>query len=101
TPHPSVLGMALGALDETTRRHINAPPELKGVVIEGVDQSSDAGQKGLHRGDVIVQAGGHPVTTAAEVASAVESAKKAGRSGVLLGIFRQGRTTFLPIKVAG
>jgi serine protease Do len=100
-PHPSVLGMALGALDETTRRHINAPPELKGVVIESVDQSSDAGQKGLHRGDVIVQAGGHPVTTAGEVASAVESAKKAGRTGVLLGVFRQGRTTFLPIKIAG
>jgi len=100
-PHPMVLGMALGVLDEATRRHINAPPEIKGVVVESVDSTSDAGQKGLHRGDVIVQAGGHPVTTAAEVASVVDTAKKAGRTGVLLGVFRQGRTTFLPIKIGG
>jgi serine protease Do len=100
-PAPTVLGMALGPLDETTRRRINGPPELKGVVVETIDQNSDAGQKGLHRGDVIVQANGHPVTTAADVTAAVDAAKKAGRTSVLLGIFRQGRTTFLPIKIAG
>jgi len=100
TPHPSVLGMALGPLDETTRRRLNAPPELKGVLVEKVEQASDAGQKGLRPGDVIVQAGGHPVNSAADVAAAVETAKKAGRTGVLVGVFRQGRTTFLPLKLA-
>jgi serine protease Do len=100
-PHPSVLGMALGPLDEATRRRLNAPPELKGVVVESIDPQSDAGQKGLHRGDVIVQAGGRPVSSAAEVASAVDGAKKAGHTGVLMGIFRQGRTTFLALKAAG
>jgi serine protease Do len=98
-PHPSVLGMALGPLDEATRRRLNAPPEVKGVVVESIDQTSDAGQKGLHRGDIIVAAGGHPVTTAADVAAAVDVAKKANRSAVLLGILRQGRTTFLAIKI--
>jgi serine protease Do len=101
TPHPSVLGMALGPLDEPTRRGLNAPPELKGVVIEKIEQTSDAGQKGLRRGDIIVQAGGRPVTGVADVAAAVDSAKKAGRTGVVFGIFRQGRTTFLALKVAG
>ncbi|MBS0334482.1 MAG: Do family serine endopeptidase [Proteobacteria bacterium] len=99
-PHPNVLGMALGPLDEATRRRINAPPELKGVLIESVEAQSDAGQKGIRRGDVIVQANGHPVTAASDVAVAVDAAKKANRTGVLLGIFRQGRTTFLPIKIA-
>ncbi|HEX2816370.1 MAG TPA: Do family serine endopeptidase [Phenylobacterium sp.] len=98
--HPSVLGMALGPLDEAMRRRLNAPPEVHGVVVESVDQTSDAGQKGLHRGDVIVQAGGRPVATAADVAAAVDSAKKANRAGVALGIFRQGRTTFLALKMA-
>ncbi len=98
-PHPTVLGMALAPIDEATRRRLNAPPEVKGLVVESVAQDSDAGQKGLRRGDVIVQAGGHPVTTAAEVAAAVDAAKKGGRKSVLLGIFRQGRTTFLPISV--
>jgi len=100
TPHPSVLGMALAPLDEATRRRLNAPPELKGVLVEKVEQASDAGQKGLRPGDVIVQAGGHPVNSAADVAAAVETAKKAGRTGVLVGVFRQGRTTFLPLKLA-
>jgi serine protease Do len=98
---PSVLGMSLGPLDEPTRRRLNAPAELHGVVVESIDANSDAGQKGLRRGDVIVQAGGRPVTTAAEVAAAVDAAKKGGKTGVLLGIFRQGRTTFLALKVAG
>ena len=101
TPHPSVLGMALGPLDEATRRRLNAPETLHGVLVESVDQTSDAGQKGLRRGDVIVQAGGKPVTSAADVAAAVDSARKAGRTGILMGIFRQGRTTFLPLKVTG
>ncbi len=101
TPHTSVLGMALGPLDEATRRRLNAPETVHGVVVESVDLTSDAGQKGLRRGDVIVQAGGKPVTSAADVAAAVDSAKKAGRTGILLGIFRQGRTTFLPLKVSG
>jgi len=100
TPHPSVLGMALAPLDEATRRRLNAPPELKGVLVEKVEQASDAGQKGLRPGDVIVQAGGHTVNSAADVAAAVETAKKAGRTGVLVGVFRQGRTTFLPLKLA-
>jgi hypothetical protein len=40
------------------------------------------------------------VATAADVAAAVDGAKKAGRAGVALGIFRQGRTTFLALKMA-
>jgi len=100
-PRPSVLGMALGPLDEATRRRLNAPAELHGVVVESVDANSDAGQKGLHRGDVIVQAGGRSVTSAAEVAAAVDVAKKSGHTGVLVGVFRQGRTTFLALKAAG
>jgi len=99
--HPSVLGMSLGPLDEATRRRLNAPADLKGVLVESVDQSSDAGQKGLRRGDVIVQAGGRPAASAADVAAAVDSAKKAGRAGVLVGVVRQGRTIFLPLKISG
>ncbi|HEY3948121.1 trypsin-like peptidase domain-containing protein [Phenylobacterium sp.] len=99
TPHPSVLGMSLAPLDEATRRRLNAPPDLKGVLIEGVEASSDAGIKGIHRGDIIVQAPvGHPISTAAEVAAAADAAKKAGRPGVVMGILRQGRTTFLTLK---
>jgi serine protease Do len=98
---PEVLGMALGNLDEATRRRLNLPTDLHGVIVEGIDRSSDAGQKGLQRGDVIVQAGGKSVNNASDVASAVDVAKKAGRNNVLVGVFRNGRTTFLPLKASG
>ena len=35
------------------------------------------------------------------IGEVMRAAKKAGHTGVLLGIFRQGRTTFLALKVAG
>jgi serine protease Do len=99
TPQVSVLGMSLAPRDEATRRKINAPPELKGMVVEKVDASSDAGQKGLRAGDVIVRAGDRPVLTAADLSAVVDAAKKSNRNAVLLGVFRSGRTTFLPLKI--
>jgi serine protease Do len=33
--------------------------------------------------------------------AAVDAAKKAGRSSVLVGVLRSGRTAFLPIKISG
>ena len=49
---------------------------------------------------MIVRAGDRPVASAADVAAAVDAAKKAGRASVLLGVYRGGRTTFLPLKIA-
>jgi serine protease Do len=98
---PSVLGMALGPIDDSARRGLNIPPEVRGVVVMSVDQTSDAAQKGLRRGDVIVRAGDRPVASAADLAAAVEVAKKAGRTGVFVGVYRGGRTSFLTLKVSG
>ena len=74
---------------------------MRGAVIENVDQSSDAGSKGLRRGDVITLANGRAVAGATDLAAAVDAAKKAGRNAILVGVYRNGRTAFLPIKVAG
>jgi serine protease Do len=98
---PSVLGMSLAPLDDTLRRQLGLPASVRGAVVMNVDPGSDAGQKGLKRGDVIVRAGDAQVTGASEVQSAVEAAKKAKRPSVLIGVFRGGRTLFLPLKIAG
>ena len=98
---PVVLGLALAPLDEAARRRYNVDPGVHGVVIDSVDQASDAAQKGLRKGDVVVRAGDRDVASASEFASAVEAAKKAGRVSVLVGVHRGGRTSFLPLKVSG
>jgi len=96
-----VLGMALSPLDSAARTRLNLPPEVRGAVVDTVDQSSDAGAKGMRRGDVITLANSRPVTSSADLAAVVEAAKKAGRTSVLVGVYRNGRTAFLPLKIAG
>ena len=56
----------------------------KGLVVTDVDPNSDAGQKGMDRGTVILSANGQPVTTAAQLEAAVKAAQAAGRTAILL-----------------
>ena len=98
---PVVLGLQLAPLDETTRRQLGLSASVHGAVVLGVDPNSDAGQKGLKRGDVIVRAGDAQVNSAAEVTAAVEAAKHAKRPSVLIGVYRGGRTLFLALKTTG
>jgi serine protease Do len=98
-PRPSALGMSFGPLDESAQRRYAIPSNLHGVVVESVQASSDAGQKGLKRGDVIVRAGDKDAVSPADVLAAVDQAKKAGRTSVLLQIHRSGRNLFVPIKI--
>ena len=96
-----VLGMSVGALDDASRSRLSLPAEVRGALVETVDENSDAGVKGLRRGDVITRVNDRAVTAPADLVAAVDSAKKAGRTSVLVGVFRNGRTAFLPIKVSG
>jgi serine protease Do len=85
---PAVLGMEL------------APNAKGGVTVRGVSMSSDARQKGLREGDVIVRAGSQKTDSPADVASAADAARKIGRKDVLLLVSRNGRQLFVPVKVA-
>ena len=96
---PSALGMSFGPLDESARRRYGIPADVRGVVVESIQGSSDAGQKGVKRGDVIVRAGDKVAASPADVPAAVEGAKHDGRTSVLLQIHRNGRNIFVPIKI--
>jgi serine protease Do len=72
------------------------------VVVTAVDPSSDAAEKGLQRGDIIVAVQGQKVTTPAQVAAAVAAAKKAGRTSVLLLVQRGSNPgAFVGIDISG
>ncbi|HLI64864.1 MAG TPA: Do family serine endopeptidase [Caulobacteraceae bacterium] len=100
-PHPHVLGMTLGALDERTRRQFQMPADAHGALVLGVKGTSDASEQGVQAGDVIVRAGDLTVVAPQDVELAVANARKAGRTSILLGVRRDGRTAFVAVKMDG
>jgi serine protease Do len=94
------LGLTLGAIDPASRQTYKIDSEIKGLLITGVKGDSDAGEKGLAKGDVLSNINGAAVTNVAEVNAAVANAKKAGRNSVLVKIIRQNRPVFVPLKIA-
>jgi serine protease Do len=74
----------------------------EGVAVADVDPSGVAADHGLQAGDVILEAGGKPVTHPGEVAQAFEAAKADGRKSVLLRVKSGDSVRFvaLPTKAA-
>ena len=70
-----------------------------GVTVAGVASDSDAADKGLSRGDVILQANGRRTASPGDIAAAVAEARHAGRDEVLLMVAHNGRHLFVPLKV--
>jgi serine protease Do len=95
---PVVLGMALAPIDAATKSRLNVET---GVLVETVRADSDAAEQGVRRGAVIVSVNTRKVASAAEVAAAVDAAKKAGRPTVLMGFAVGGSTQFVPVKIPG
>ena len=85
------LGLSLTALTPELARAANLPAGTRGVIITAVDPNSDASDKGLQRGDLILSVNNQLVTTPAQVVAAVDVARKAGRSSVLL-LAKRGNT---------
>ncbi len=86
------LGLAVLPLTSDIARSVGVDATTKGLVIGAVSANSDAGRKGLRRGDVILSAGNNrtPVTTADALAKVVAAAKAEGREAVLVEILRRG-----------
>jgi serine protease Do len=96
------LGLSLAPMTPQIANALRLPQGSTGVVITGISPSSDAAQKGLQRGDVIVAVQGQRVTTPAQVIAAVNSAKRAGRSSVLL-LVKRGNSpeAFVGLDISG
>ena len=75
------------------------PNPSGGVTVEGVRPDSDAGEKGLASGDVIVRAGDRPVATPADISAAAAQARRAGRKDLPVLVEHDGRKLFVPLQV--
>ncbi len=96
---PPVLGLRLAELTPDARQRFNIGEAAHGVVVTGVASNTDARDKGLREGDVIVKAGDRPATQPSDVRTAVAEASRQNRKDVLLLISRGGRTLFVPVQI--
>jgi serine protease Do len=78
------LGMTLQALTPELAARANLPPTARGVIISAVDPASKAAEEGLRPGYLIVSVNRQSVTSPAQVAAAIDAARRAGRTSVLL-----------------
>jgi len=73
---------------------------VKGVVITSVDSASDAAEKRLSAGEVIVEVAQEAVTNAADVKKRVEQLKKDGKKSILLLVSNaDGELRFVALSV--
>ncbi len=94
------LGLSVIPLTPNIARQLGASENTVGLVITAVDPSSDAGSKGLQRGDIVLSSNYRDVKTVAGFEETIRSAKSTNRPAVLLRIQRRGQpATYVPIRL--
>jgi serine protease Do len=96
------LGLSLTPLTPDLARGANLPATAHGVLITAVDPNANAAEQGIQRGDLIVSVNNQPVSSPAQVIAAVQAARKAGRTSVLL-LIQRGATpaVFVGVDISG
>ena len=88
----SGLGLSVETLTPDMARRLQiADASVRGVVVGSVDPNSDAAQKGIQPGDIILSINQASTPTPEAAASALDAARRAGRDRVLL-LVRRGNT---------
>ena len=96
------LGLSLAPMTPEAGRSLNLPSGVGGVLITTVDPNSNAAEQGLQRGDLIISVNNQAVRSPAQVIAAVDAARKAGRSSVLL-LVKRGNSpeAFVGVNITG
>ena len=102
TSNKSLLGLSIAPLSDSLRAQFKIGKKIKGVIITKVDPKSEAAQKNIKPGDVIVEVTQEEVKSPDEVSKRVEDVTKAGRKSVLLLISNaKGDLRFIALPVGG
>ena len=96
----SIQGLLLGQLTSEYRERFMIADETSGVVILEVDGNSQAAEKGLRAGDVIMEVSQNPVQVPKEVVERIEAARDAGRRSILLLVRSAGSGRFVALTLA-
>ena len=81
------FGLALSVPDEAEREALEL--EGRGLLVEGVRPGSEASEKGLRPGDVILEAGGRDLNALSDFEAAVADARERDRRALLVFVVSQ------------
>ncbi len=93
------LGVSVSALTDEMRGQLKIDKMVSGVIISGLNPNSDAAQKGLAAGDIIIAINRMPTNTPDAAAAAVDAARKGGAEIVALQVRRGENVFFRGIKL--
>ena len=88
-------GMTLSNVDREVAEEFGIDENIKGVVIVDVKEGSVAEEKGLKKGDVIIQVNRVKISSTDELKKLNEEAKSAKKTSVLMLILRNGMRRFI------
>jgi serine protease Do len=93
------MGLGLSAVTPEARRNFNIDAAINGVLVTRVDPDSDAGDKGIQPGDVVLSVANKPVHNPHDMMAEIAAARSAGHHSVLLLVSTQGGTRFVAVDV--
>ncbi len=94
------IGLGLVAVTPDVRRAYNLDDNVQGVLITKVDPESDAADKGIQPGDIVVSVSNKVVRTPQDIERSVAAAHSAGHKSVLLLVSTEGTSHFVAVDIA-
>ncbi len=98
--NPVVLGMTLSPITDELRAQYTISDDVKGVIVTAVAEGSNAAEKRIVAGDVIVEVAQESVSAPADVAARVKALKDEDRRlALFLMSNAQGEVRFIPLSI--
>ncbi len=94
-----LMGMTVAPLTPEIAAELGVSRDMTGLVVQSVDPSGAAADKGLSAGDVITEAGQQPVASLADLQARIKEARDAGRKSLLMMVRRAGEPRFVALPV--
>jgi serine protease Do len=94
------MGLGLASVTPQARHTYNLDDNQQGVLITKVDPESDAADKGLQPGDVVMSVSNRAVRTPQDVQKTVAEAQSAGRKSVLLLVATSAGSRFIAVDIS-
>lgn len=95
-----ILGLTVSEITDELREQLELASGASGLVVQDVDETSKAFEKGLRAGDLITEAGQQKLASIEDLNKQIEAAREAGRKSLLLLVRRAGDPRFVALSLA-